>query len=82
MPEHKAGILLSITFVLCTCGPPVYQLVFMKMQPSKVHMGMQGSFDLDEESWGGISLEAKQLIKRLLSVDPLCRPSATEVCLA
>ena len=53
----------------------------MNMQPSKVHIGMQGSFDLDEESWGGISLEAKQLIKRLLSVDPLCRPSATEVCL-
>lgn len=49
---------------------------------SKVHIGMQGSFDLDEESWGGISLEVKQLIKRLLSVDPLCRPSATEVCLA
>lgn len=34
---------------------------------------------MDEESWGGISEEAKELTRRLLSVDPFARPSAVEL---
>lgn len=34
---------------------------------------------MEEESWGCISLEAKELIRGLLSVDPFVRPSAAEV---
>ena len=42
--------------------------------------GLQGSYSMEELSWRGISLEAKELIKRLLSVDPSARPTAREVC--
>ena len=41
--------------------------------------GLQGSYSMEEASWIGISLEAKELIRRLLSVDPVARPTASEV---
>lgn len=34
---------------------------------------------MEEESWRGVSFEAKDLIRRLLSVHPFARPSAREV---
>jgi serine/threonine protein kinase len=41
--------------------------------------GVQGAYTMDEDSWRGISSEAKELIRRLLAVNPAARPSANEV---
>ena len=59
----------------------VFRLVcVLSMWPIKgVAYGLQGVYTMDEVSWRGISVEAKELMNRLLTVDPSARPSASEV---
>ena len=37
-----------------------------------------GNYSMDTEEWDDVSSEAKEVIRRLLIVDPLERASATE----
>ena len=39
---------------------------------------MKGEYSIDEPEWSEVSLEAKDLVKKLLSMNPCVRPSALD----
>lgn len=68
---------LGVILYILLCGYPPFRAKTARDKQIRI---MTGSYSMDEHSWGGISSEAKALIRRLLSVDPYARPSAGEVC--
>lgn len=75
---------MQILTVRIPPSPSLYtpcQILLNHFENRKMILGLQGAYNMDEESWGGISEEAKELTRRLLSVDPFARPSAVEVLL-
>jgi calcium/calmodulin-dependent protein kinase I len=68
----SAGV---IVYILVAGYPPFYddnqKKLFAKIK--------KGRFEFHEEYWGGVSEEAKDLITRMLTVDPDLRPTAAQL---
>lgn len=65
----SAGVIMYILF----CGyPPFNGSTDDKIMKRIV----SGKFSFPEEEWAGVSIEAKNLIKRMLNLDPKKRPTA------
>lgn len=68
----SAGV---IVYILVAGYPPFYddnqKKLFAKIK--------KGRFEFHEEYWGGVSEEAKDLITRMLTVDPALRPTAAQL---
>lgn len=75
MPANDMWSLGVILYILL-CGYPPFRARSSRDKQMQI---LTGSYSMEEESWRGISHEAKQLIRRLLSVDPFARPTAREV---
>lgn len=75
MPANDRWSLGVILYILL-CGYPPFRA---KTTRDKQRRILTGAYSMEEESWGCISLEAKELIRGLLSVDPFVRPSAAEL---
>lgn len=68
----SCGVILYILL----CGYPPFngncdEVIFQKIQ--------EGRFTFPKEEWSRVSLEAQDLVKRILVTDPNARPSAEEV---
>jgi len=68
----SAGV---IVYILVAGYPPFYDDNQKKLF-SKIK---KGKFEFHEEYWGGVSDEAKDLITRMLTVDPSLRPTAAQL---
>lgn len=67
-----------------SCGVILYTLLCGKMpfggitDADVINCITKGKFNLSGPDWDGVSKEAKDLVKRMLTVDPMKRPSAFE----
>ncbi|KAG0557046.1 hypothetical protein KC19_11G098700 [Ceratodon purpureus] len=75
MPANDMWSLGVILFILL-CGYPPFRAKTSREKQMRI---LTGVYTMDEVSWRGISVEAKELMNRLLTVDPSARPSASEV---
>ncbi|KAG0609219.1 hypothetical protein M758_8G167300 [Ceratodon purpureus] len=67
---------LGVILYILLCGYPPFRAKTSRDKQIRI---LTGAYSMEEVSWRGISLEAKELIRRLLSVDPFARPTAREL---
>lgn len=69
---------LGVTFFTVLCGYAPFDAGDDTVQD--IHLkSMKGHYSMEAETWDKVSKEAKALVKRLLTVDPKNRITATEV---
>jgi len=71
---------LGVIMYILLCGfPPFYSNHGLAISPGMKKRIRTGQFDFPNPEWESVSVAAKELIKKMLTIDPALRPTIDEV---